>query len=472
MIDLQDYICLLRSDLMAFTEKAFYELNSETKLKPAPHIEAIASKLEECRQGKIKRLIINLPPRHLKSHTATIAFVAWYLGHNPAGQVICASYGQDLSDKLARDCRTVMSSSWYRGLFPTRISGRTSVSDFTTTQHGGRMSTSVGGVLTGRGADLILIDDPLKPGDAMSETQRNAVNEWYENTLLSRLNDKETGCIIIIMQRLHQDDLVGYVTEKEKWEVLSFPAIAEVDETFEIESPLGRRKFVRKEGDVLHPERESLETLQRIKSNIGEYNFVSQYQQNPAPKGGAMVKHDWLKFYETGSEPRFWRIVQSWDTANKSGELNDYSVCTVWGTHNRHYYLLHVFRKRMNYPELRRAAIDLAEQYQACQVVIEEKASGIQLIQELENHVHGTVTPYKPPPGSDKIMRLHMQTDLFENGRVLLPKEAPWLADYVAEITGFPGTRFDDQVDSTAQALDHMRIPDPLEIWAKLGALP
>lgn len=384
--------------------------------------------------------------------------------------MICASYGQDLADKLARDCRTLMGSSWYQELFPTRLSGRTSVSDFTTTQQGGRMSTSVGGVLTGRGADLILIDDPLKPDDALSESQRTAVNDWYQNTLLSRLNDKETGCIIIIMQRLHQDDLVGHVLEREHWEVLSFPAIAEEDMVHQIESPLGNRLFIRRPGDILHPERESRETLANIRRNIGEYNFVSQYQQTPTPPGGAMIKTNWLRYYETHELPnRFLRIVQSWDTANKAGELNDYSVCTTWGVEGRKRYLLHVFRKKLNYPDLKRAVVDLAREYSAYNVLIEDKASGVQLIQELERELHSTVTAYKPPPGTDKIMRLHAQTDLFENGLVYLPKDAPWLADYINELTGFPGTKNDDQVDSTAQALDHMRVPSGLEIWEMLG---
>lgn len=470
MLRAEDYPLILRSDLMSFVHRSFLDLNPDTKFKSSPHIEAIVTKLEACRQGEIRRLIINLPPRHLKSHTASIAFVAWLLGHNPAEQIICASYGQDLADKLARDCRTIMSSNWYRGIFPTRFAGRTSLSDFLTTKQGFRMSTSVGGVLTGRGANFIIIDDPLKPEEALSESGRNGVNEWYDNTLLSRLNDKQTGCIIIIMQRLHQNDLVGHVLAKENWEVLSFPAIAEKDEVHLIKSPLGKRLFIRKPGDILHPERESQETLAGIRKSLGEYNFVSQYQQNPAPVGGSMIKTAWLRYYDPRDRPQgFHRIVQSWDTANKAGELNDYSVCTVWGVYDGRYYLLDVERRRLNYPDLKRAAIDLARRYAAHTVLIEDKASGVQLIQELVGELHSVVTGYKPPTGTDKVMRLHAQTDLFEAGRVLLPKEAPWLNDYVAEITGFPGTKFDDQVDSTTQALDHMRVPSGLEIWAKLA---
>ena len=198
------------------------------------------------------------------------------------------------------------------------MADRQAVADFMTTEQGLRMSTSVGGVLTGRGADLIIIDDPLKPEEALSETQRKAVNDWYDNTLLSRLDDKANGCIIIVMQRLHQDDLVGHVLEQEHWEVLSFPAIAEKDETHVIDNPFGTRLFDRKVGEVLHPERESLTVYANIRRTIGEYNFLSQYQQNPSPLGGAMVKTDWLKTYVPGEQPaNFSRIVQSWDTANK-----------------------------------------------------------------------------------------------------------------------------------------------------------
>ena len=194
-----------------------------------------------------------------------------------------------------------MQSAWYQGLLPTRLAGRQAVHDFSTTEQGPRFATSVGGVLTGRGADLILLDDPLKPDDALSETRRGAVNEWYDNTLLSRLNDKATGRIIIIMQRLHQDDVVGHVLEREPWEVLSLPAIAEEDETRVVESIFGQRLFRRQKGEALHPEREPLSVYQAIRQNIGEYNFLSQYQQNPSPPGGAMVKTAWLRFMSRAS---------------------------------------------------------------------------------------------------------------------------------------------------------------------------
>jgi predicted phage terminase large subunit-like protein len=465
-----EYAFILRHDFMSFIERSFYELNPQTRFLPGPHIEVMASKLEACRKGKSKRLIINLPPRGLKSHCTSISFAAWWLGHNPAGHVICASYGQDLADKLARDCRIIMVSPWYQRLFPTRMANRQAVHDFTTTDQGTRMATSVGGVLTGRGADLILIDDPLKPDEALSETRRKAVNEWYDNTLLSRLNDKNNGSIIIIMQRLHQDDLVGHVLEQEDWDVLSFSAIADRDETHLIENPFGTRLFKRNAGDALHPARESLTTYQTIRQTIGEYNFTSQYQQDPSPPGGAMVKTGWLKFFEPGEQPaEFSQIVQSWDTANKATELSDFSVCTTWGVLYKQYYLLDVFRRKLNYPDLKRAVLELAKNHGARTIVIEDKASGTQLIQDLRFEGLLGIIEYKPPPGTDKVMRMHAQTAMFENGLVFLPRTASWLPDFVHELTGFPGTRHDDQVDSTTQFLDYIRGDHSLEVWIKLG---
>src|SRR6266852_1188945 len=221
--------------------------------------------------------------------------------------------------------------------------------------------------------------------EALSESRRKAVNEWYDHTLLSRLNDKQRGCIIIIMQRLHQDDLVGHVLEQEDWQVLSFAAIAEEDESHQIDSPLGRRLFKREVGEVLHPEREAAATLEHIRQTIGEYNFSAQYQQNPTPLGGAMVKTGWLQYYEPSERPeRFSQTVQSWDTANKATELSDYSVCTTWGAREKRYYLLDVFRQRLNYPDLKRKVQELAKRDRPNKILIEDRASGTQLIQDLK----------------------------------------------------------------------------------------
>jgi predicted phage terminase large subunit-like protein len=352
------------------------------------------------------------------------------------------------------DCRTILSSKWYQDIFPTRLSSqRQAVHDFMTTQQGFRQATSVGGVLTGRGADFIIIDDPLKPDEALSETQRKAVNDWYDHTLYSRLNDKRNGRIILIMQRLHEDDLVGHVLAQESWKLVCLPAIAEQDETHLIQTPYGQKRFTRRAGEALHTEREPLETLQRLRETLGEYNFAGQYLQAPAPLGGGMVKTEWFKTYAEADCPsKFELVFQSWDTANKPTELSDYSVCTTWGVKEKQIYLLHVLRKRLDYPELKRAVRRQAEDFSPKTILIEDKASGTQLIQELVYEGMHVIKKYQPT--MDKIMRMDSVTSTIENGFVHIPEKAPWLQEYLHELAAFPNGKFDDQVDSTSQALD------------------
>src|SRR5438105_7424046 len=252
------------------------------------------------------------------------------------------------------------------------------------------------------------------------------------------------------MQRLHEDDLVGHVLAQEEWDVVRFPAIAEADEVHEIDTILGPRRFTRRRGEALHPDREAPEILDRIRRTMGEYNFAGQYQQSPAPLGGGLVKAEWFKRYRENELPEpFDRIVQSWDTANKATQLSDFSVCTSWGVSGKKLFLLGVFRRRLEYPALKRAVREQQSLFGANVVLIEDKASGTQLIQELiEGGCYG-VTRYHPT--LDKIMRLHAQTAMIENGFVHIPETAPWLAEYLHEVTLFPKGRHDDQVDSTAQ---------------------
>jgi predicted phage terminase large subunit-like protein len=456
-----EYDAILRSDLGYFAQRCFSGLNPQATFATNWHIEVIAAKLAAVREGKIRRLIINLPPRHLKSLMASTAFPAWCLGHDPSAQILCVSYAQDLADKLARDCRGIMTSAWYRRIFPTRLAAhRQAVQEFLTTRGGFRLATSNGGVLTGRGADIILIDDPLKPEEALSDAQRQAANDWYDHTLYSRQNDKRHGAIVIIMQRLHEDDLVGHVLGQEPWEVVRFPAIAEEDEVHEIETIWGARTFTRHQGEALHPEREPLDTLDHIRRTVGEYNYAGQYQQAPAPLGGGLVKAEWFRRYGANKGPEsFDRIVQSWDTANKATELSDFSVCTSWGIKGKDLFLLNVLRKRLEYPALKRAVREQQSLFNPGVVLIEDKASGTQLIQELIADGCHAVTRYQPE--CEKIMRMHAQTAMIENGFVHLPETAPWLAEYLHEMTVFPKGKHDDQVDSTAQFLDWFKKPFP-----------
>jgi predicted phage terminase large subunit-like protein len=262
------------------------------------------------------------------------------------------------------------------------------------------------------------------------------------------------------MQRLNEDDLVGHVLGQEPWEVVCFPAIAEAEEVHEIETIWGPRCFTRRQGEALHPARESLATLDHIRRTIGEYNFAGQYQQSPAPLGGGLVKEAWFKRYGEKERPEsFERIVQSWDTANKATELSDFSVCTTWGVRGKNLYLLGLLRRRLEYPALKRAVREQQNLFNATEVLIEDKASGTQLIQELIADGCYGVARYQPM--MDKIMRLHAQTAMIENGFVHIPECAPWLAEYLHEMTVFPNGKHDDQVDSTAQFLDWLKISMP-----------
>jgi predicted phage terminase large subunit-like protein len=431
--------------------KVFATLESGQAYVPNWHLEAIGYQLERVRRGEIKRLIINMPPRSLKSMTASVAFPAFVLGHNPTRRIICVSYSGDLAKKLANDFRAVAEARWYRELFPgTRIGQKDSESEIELTARGFRLATSVGGTLTGRGGDLIIIDDPLKPDDAHSEIKRNAANGWFKNTLLSRLDDKRTGAIIIVMQRVHMDDLTGFVTSQSgEWEVLNLAAIAEVDEFIPISDTEVHRRRV---GEALSPVREPLSVLENMKAQLGSDAFSAQYQQMPVPPGGAIIKRHWIKRYaELPLQRECSLILQSWDTASKGGPENDFSVCTTWFiSHSRRWYLIDVWRKRVDYPELKAAVRSLASEHAANRVLVEDTGAGTSLVQELLGEVDGilAVKPY-----CDKTTRMSVVSAKFESGLVFLPERAPWLADFEAELFAFPGSRHNDQCDSVSQAL-------------------
>jgi predicted phage terminase large subunit-like protein len=457
-ISKEEWDALLRSDLATFIEHSFDELNPGTNYLPATYIDLMAATLEKCHTGETKRLIINLPPRMLKSQAASVMFPAWLLGRDPTKQIICASYGQDLADKHARDCLALMKSDFYRRLFPGTVLSQTkrSANEFVTTKRGYRLSISVGGPVTGRGGDVIIFDDALKPAEALSETRRPTTNEWFSGTLFSRLNSKENGVIIVVMQRLHQEDLVGYLLDRGHWEVLSLPAIAIDNERMPYRNWFGGFNFERKPGEALHPQRESKETLLKIRENIGEYDFQSQYQQSPTAREGNVIKREWIRTYPSGPLPwPYWSIVQSWDTAIKAGDQNDFSVCTTWMVADGNAYLIDVFRERLLYPDLKRAVIEQFKRHTPGKLLIEDQGSGSALIDDLRRD--GLYCePYKPSTGMTKADRLGIQSSKFERGLVHLPEEAPWRDAYIQEITGFPGAKHDDQVDSTTQALDYL----------------
>jgi predicted phage terminase large subunit-like protein len=455
------FAALLRSDLRFFVWKSFLTILPGTPYLPNWHIDAVVHQLMRMQAGEISRLLINQPPRSLKSICVSVAYVAWLLGRDPTRRVIVVSYSNELAAELHRQFRMVIDAPWYQALFPAMRPAKDSGLELVTTLGGSRYATSIGGTLTGRGADLVVVDDPLKAEEAMSEVARKRVIEWYSGTLVSRLNDKDKGPIVVVMQRLHEDDLAGHLLEQVVWEHLDLPAIA-VDHSV---IPLGRgRMKSRRVGEVLQPERESKTTLDRTRSEIGSLKFAAQYQQRPVPLEGNLIRRDWFRYYDRLPSDTTTRIVQSWDVAMMLGEANDYSVCTTWRTIKSDYYLVDVFRARLQYPELRRKVVSLAAKHGASTILIENVGPGMALLQDLwRNLPQGMPRPLGRKPQGSKADRIVAQSAKIEAGHVHLPNEAQWLDTFLHELLAFPNGRHDDQVDSVSQFLQWTSLRGPFD---------
>jgi predicted phage terminase large subunit-like protein len=443
----------LRTSFPAFLHKVFHTLCPGQTFERGWPIEAMTHQLGRVLSGEERRLIVNLPPRSLKSITFSVALPAYALGHNPQLRIVCVSYSSELARKLSNDFRAVVESDWYRRVFPHTHIGRfkNTETEIEFTERGYRLAVSVHGTLTGRGGDLIIIDDPIKPVDALSEAARSAVNQWFLNTLLSRQDNKLTTAILLVMQRVHVDDLTGSLLEgPEDWTVLRLPAIAEERELI----PLGSgRHHERLPGDVLWPAREPRHILEKLRMQLGSDIFSAQYQQAPMPTGGAMIKRHWISRYNN-LPVRTWRsrIVQSWDTACKGGAENDWSVCTTWLIESGQFYLLEVDRGRYDYPQLKQRALLLADRHRPDSILVEDAGTGSALVQELRQVGRSAIGVR---PEGDKIARMSVESAKFEAGLVYLPERAAWLAEFEAELFAFPNSRHDDQIDSISQALAH-----------------
>lgn len=444
---------LLRDDLAAFVEKTFVTLEQGVAYQDNWHIQHLCWQLDKVARGDVRRLIINVPPRSMKSITVSVAFSAWLMGRDPTKKIMAISYAEDLARKLSVDTRSVMETAWFRAAFPAfAFAGRPRNLELGTTLGGYRFAAGMNGSILGRGADLILIDDPIKATDALSEAERRRVNEAFDNTIRTRLNDKVRGAIVIIMQRLHEDDLVGHVLEKDDWEVVSVPAIAPEDQRYQL-SDHSADIHVRRAGDVLHPSREPRHILEQIRRAQGSLTFSSQYQQEPLPLEGNIVKREWLRFYDEAPE-EFDLVIASWDTASTLSETADWSVGTVWGAKGLDFYLLDCLRVRSEVPDLRRQIVALAERWDVDQTIVEEGDMGRAIVQDLRRTGHRNVI--LQPVRIDKQARFLAQSARFESGQVHVPANTPWYADWLKELLAFPNGKHDDQVDSTSQALAYL----------------
>jgi predicted phage terminase large subunit-like protein len=431
----------MRDHLAPFVKQVVATVDPGAVYKHNWHIDLICEYLEACTNGDIKRLIINIPPRHLKTLIVSVAWPAWLLGKNPSEQILSTTYSQSLSMRDSVNCRLVVQSEWYKKLFPEVeiVSDMNMKSEFVTTERGHRIATSVGGTSIGRGGKVLLCDDPLNPLQALSDIERIKTNTWLDQNFMTRFNDEKEGVAVLVMQRLHTDDPTGHFKEKGGWEHLVVPLEAEKKEIWDF----GRVKHVREEGEILHEERMGASEIAQKKKDLGSYGYAGQYQQRPSPLKGGMIDLQWFKRYTTIPK-EFIRIIQSWDTASKDKEIND---------------LIDVYRDRIQYPQLERAAKGKFRQFNPSTILIEDKSSGISLIQTLRQSTDGKYPVIAIEPEKDKVTRMSTCTPTIEAGYCYLPVQASWLPDYESELMNFPNSTTKDNVDATSQFLNYVREP-------------
>ena len=448
--DVADALYQIKFD--AFVCAAFVALSPSLQFIPNWHINAICYAIEQMVRGERENfLVVNLPPRTLKSFILSVCLPAWLLGRNPGEHIVCASYSCGLADKFSRDCRDLMDTPFYKRVFPhTRLNPRKiTEAEFETMQRGYRLATSVGATLTGRGGRVLVVDDPLKGDDANSRVALDGANEWFRNTAINRLDSLTDRLIIVTMQRLHQNDLSGMLI-KQGWPSIVMPMIAQEPADILI----GEDVFYhRPAGEALQPNRDSLDALQEQKSQIGSHIWAAQFDQNPTPPEGITVKAASLARYDfLPAERKFRRVVLSCDPAGKPGAHNNYTAIAICGFDTKQIYLLHVERGHWTVLEMRRRIEMLARDWNVDLVIIEDTSSGMGLIQILREDSSLLVKGLRPD--ADKEVRMSRHLGRFEADNILLPKEAPWLAEFETELLAFPNDRYDDQVDALLLFLD------------------
>jgi predicted phage terminase large subunit-like protein len=466
ILDRAEFDLLTRLDLYTFVQRVHAELNPGEPFLENWHVELMAAELMAVWRGEERRLIFNLPPRNLKSLCISVAFVAWVLGHDPTRRFMVVSYGQELAEKLGRDTRAVMMAPWYRTLFPGTVLSpvRQSAHDFETTLGGGRLAVSRGGPITGRGAHYIIMDDPIKADEALSDLARETANNYVGSTLATRRNDPRHVAFILCMQRLHEDDLTGRLIKAGGWRQICLPAVAQADEVWTYQTPFGARRVVRAAGEVLHEAREPRSSLDEVRQMQGEYHYTAQYLQNPIPLAGNQIPIEKFGRYDPAEVPAvFDEVILSLDTAYKDNDMADYSVSTHWGRKDGRIYLRGVWRMKATYFELKVKLRALFEQIRPHRILIEDCASGQSLIQDFTSDGVFGITACAAR--TSKQVRMMEASIMIEGGQVYIPTEAPWLGDYLHELAAFPHGRHDDQVDSTSQALNWFRAPRGAAGW-------
>ena len=453
----------MRRSLREFIKSSWGTIEPARDFYDNWHIDAISEHLEAVAHGDIKRLIINVPPRHMKSISVAVALPAWVWTIMPQKRFLFASYALSLSVRDSVKCRRLIDSQWYKTHFGQTFeltSDQNQKQRFENDKTGYRIATSVDGALTGEGGDIIVIDDPHNVREAESSAVRESVLDWWDQAMQTRLNDPKTGAFVIIMQRVHENDLTGHILKDEynDWDHLCLPARYEIGHPSPTRSSLGFTDPRTKEGDLLWPERVDEKTLSNLERSLGTYASAGQLQQRPMPKGGGILKSEWWVPWENSHLPEIEYVLQSWDTAFSTNEKTSYSARTTWGVFRMNGQInaivLDMWYDRVTYPELRNIAQESYEDYEPDAVLIEKKASGQSLLQDLR--MAGIpVIPYSPD--RDKEARAHAASALLEDGRIYFPSDRKWSKDLIDICAAFPAGDNDDIVDTCTQAWLRLR---------------
>ena len=439
--------------LWLFFLKAWEVLEPSTPLAVNWHLELICEHLELVDEGVNKKLLINIAPRHLKSKLCSVVFPVWQWLKRPWLTHLCCSYVSTLANDLSDDRRTLIESDWFRSLWSeiTLSKSKNRISEFKNNFRGEMNARGLESGITGIGGLSHVYDDPNDPDKVETDIIRDRTLRRYKDYSVGRRNDPINYSIIVVQQRTHQKDISGYILENDpEFTTLILPTVAETDET--IVFPKSGSIVERSRGDLLHPDRFGIKQVEEAKQTLGAYMFASRHQQRPVPREGGILKENYWGYYLKAPPCTF--KVWAWDTAQEAKKQNDYSAGVLMGLWNNNYYVLDVFCDRLEFPELKRRIRLLYERDRTSAVIIEKKSSGHSLLQELNRNT--TLPLIAQDVDRDKIARVNAIAPTVEAGKVLLPHNAPWLADFIAETASFPNAAHDDRVDAFYYALNYL----------------
>ncbi len=467
-----ELVMIARHDFWCFTELMFPVLHPGKKLDYADYLGLMAWLMMGVAKGKYRRVVINLPPRHMKSLIVSILYPAWRLGLNPSAKFITVSYGDDLAHQHSGITRNLMMSPIYRRIFPGTVLEKKAVDHIRTTKGGQRYATAIGSDITGFGADEIIVDDPMQPDDATSEHAKEKVTSWVQSSVLTRFDDQRIGALILVMHRLAPDDLSATLEPQADF-VLKLPLIAEKKELYKHD---GRIIMQRQPGEVLNPARMDLSDAEQLNASLPRHVWDGQYQQRPSPGGSGMLSIDRFQRYDPDKPPKFELLIHSWDVGATIG--GNASVCTKWGLVREGkgegegldvLYLTQVISLKLELPEVRAAIKAEHNRDKPALIVIDERGAGMGLYQELRREGYrniGASTSTDEPierdgtatlrPSASKIERFGRAVLAIDDGRVVIPTKAAWLERFLYELAAFPNIPDKDQVDSMAQVVANL----------------